>query len=176
MTVSVHLVWNHLLQPFSRMESSWAEWLYTTLLINWTAKMSCPEEFLFLCVSENPAAVRNSFRKFKILQWVLPNRYTSWTVRLPIWSLSWSVFNVDPGLFRHLPEVWMTAWRMNTLFFWKQWKTCGNCAQNAPTSFSWMNQSYIIRMRNGFVRKICDLLPITGMKKWMHFISMTASL
>ena len=47
---------------------------------------------------------------------------------------------------------------------------------NAPTSFSWMNQSYIIRMRNGFVRKICDLLPITGMKKWMHFISMTASL
>lgn len=31
-------------------------------------KMSCPEEFLFLCVSENPAAVRNSFRKFKILQ------------------------------------------------------------------------------------------------------------
>lgn len=45
-----------------------------------------------------------------------------------------------------------------------------------PTVFSWMNQSYIIRMRNGFVRKICDLLPITGMKKWMHFISMTASL
>lgn len=38
------------------------------------------------------------------------------------------------------------------------------------------DQSYIIRMRNGFVRKICDLLPITGMKKWMHFISMTASL
>lgn len=27
-----------------------------------------------------------------------------------------------------------------------------------------------------FARKICDLLPITGMKKWMHFISMTASL
>ena len=45
-----------------------------------------------------------------------------------------------------------------------------------PTVFSWMNQSYIIRMRNGFVRKICDLLPITGMKKWMHFISMTTSL
>ena len=44
------------------------------------------------------------------------------------------------------------------------------------TVFSWMNQSYIIRMRNGFVRKICDLLPITGMKKWMHFISMTTSL
>ena len=68
MTVNVHLVWNHLLQPFSRMESSWDEWLYTTLLINWTAKMFSPEEFLFLCVSENPAAARNSFRKFTILQ------------------------------------------------------------------------------------------------------------
>mgnify|MGYP002225339388 FL=1 len=56
------------LTTISRMECLMGRMVYTTLLINWTAKMSCPEEFLFLCVSENPAAVRNSFRKFKILQ------------------------------------------------------------------------------------------------------------